>query len=115
LYWCRARERCRRAGARNLALGRRALERGRADVEAAAGPAQPLVDLQGASLLDDESEVMGQMLDKALSEPHVKEFDITGRPMKGWVLVEPEGVGDDEELSVWIQRAMQFVGKLPAK
>src|SRR5476649_1929772 len=25
-------------------------------------------------------------------EPHVKEFDITGRPMKGWVLVEPAGV-----------------------
>ena len=29
--------------------------------------------------------------DEALLEPHVKEFDITGRPMKGWVLVEPEG------------------------
>ncbi len=34
--------------------------------------------------------------DDALLQPHVKEFDITGRPMKGWVLVEPEGVEDDE-------------------
>jgi len=25
-----------------------------------------------------------------LLEPHVKKFDITGRPMKGWVLVGPE-------------------------
>ena len=53
--------------------------------------------------------------DEALLEPHVKEFDITGRAMKGWVLVEPEGVEDDEQLSDWIQRAMKFVGTLPAK
>ena len=57
---------CRPAGARNLAVGRRAIERGRADVEAAAGPAQHLIDPQGASLLDDESDVMGQMLDRTV-------------------------------------------------
>ena len=51
----------------------------------------------------------------ALLEPHVKEFDITGRPMKGWVLVEPEGVENDDQLKDWIQRAVKFVGKLPAK
>jgi hypothetical protein len=53
--------------------------------------------------------------DEALTEPHVKAFDITGRPMKGWVLVGPEGVASDEQLSGWVQRAMRFVGKLPAK
>jgi TfoX/Sxy family transcriptional regulator of competence genes len=53
--------------------------------------------------------------DEALWEPHVKEFDITGRPMKGWVLVEPEGVEDDDQLKGWIQRARKFVGKLPKK
>ena len=51
----------------------------------------------------------------AVLEPHVKEFDITGKPMKGWVLVEPEGVEEDEQLNEWIQRALKFVGKLPAK
>lgn len=51
----------------------------------------------------------------ALREPHVREFDITGRPMKGWVLVGPEGVEDDEQLDGWIQRALKFVGELPAK
>jgi TfoX/Sxy family transcriptional regulator of competence genes len=51
----------------------------------------------------------------AVFEPHVKEFDITGKPMKGWVLVEPKGVVDDEQLNGWIQRALRFVGKLPAK
>ena len=53
--------------------------------------------------------------DEALKEPHGKEFDITGRPMKGWVLVGPEGVEDDEQLKGWIQRARKFVGQLPPK
>src|SRR5947208_7974976 len=52
---------------------------------------------------------------EALREPHVKEFDITGRPMKGWVLVEPEGVEGDDQFSAWIQRSVKFVGTLPAK
>src|SRR6201997_4194242 len=48
--------------------------------------------------------------DEALREPHVKVFDITGKPMKNWILVEPEGVVEDEQLKDWIQRAMKFVG-----
>jgi hypothetical protein len=53
--------------------------------------------------------------DEALLEPHVKAFDITGRAMKGWVLVEPGGVEGDDQLADWIGRAVTFVGKLPAK
>jgi TfoX/Sxy family transcriptional regulator of competence genes len=53
--------------------------------------------------------------DLAHLEPHVREFDITGRPMKGWVLVEPEGVEDDDQLKGWIDRAMKFVKPLPKK
>jgi TfoX/Sxy family transcriptional regulator of competence genes len=53
--------------------------------------------------------------EEALKEAHVSEFDITGRAMKGWVLVAPEGVGADDELSRWVQRAVKFVGKLPVK
>jgi len=51
----------------------------------------------------------------ALLEPHVRPFDITGKAMKGWVVVAPEGIEDDEMLKEWIQRAVKFVGKLPAK
>ena len=51
----------------------------------------------------------------ALKEPHVRGFDITGRPMRNWVLVGPEGVRDDKQLSAWIQRGVKFVGALPAK
>ena len=53
--------------------------------------------------------------DETLREPHVREFNITGRSMKGWVLVAPEGIEDDEQLIGWIQRAVKFVGKLPGK
>ena len=53
--------------------------------------------------------------DEALREPHVKEFDITGRPMKGWVLVKPEGIQDDDQLKGWIERATKFVKTLPKK
>lgn len=53
--------------------------------------------------------------DDALKEPYVKEFDITGRPMKGWLLVAPAGVAADEQVHAWLKRAIQFVKQLPAK
>ena len=53
--------------------------------------------------------------EEALKEPHVRVFDITGRPMKNWVLVDPEGIADDIQLGGWIKQASEFVGKLPAK
>jgi TfoX/Sxy family transcriptional regulator of competence genes len=51
----------------------------------------------------------------ALKEAHVSEFNITGRSMRGWALVAPDGVESNDEFSGWIQRALKFVGKLPGK
>ena len=53
--------------------------------------------------------------DDALLEAHVREFNITGRPMMGWVLMDAEGVEDDDQLKIWIERAMKFVKASPAK
>jgi TfoX/Sxy family transcriptional regulator of competence genes len=53
--------------------------------------------------------------DAALKEPHVTEFNITGRAMKGWILVEPGGLEHDKELSAWVDKAVNFVRTLPAK
>ena len=54
--------------------------------------------------------------DEALKEAHVSEFKIDGRgTMKGWVVVGLVGVQGDDQLKGWIQRAVKFVGKLPAK
>ena len=52
---------------------------------------------------------------EALEQPHVRPFDITGRAMKGWVLVEADGVESDTQLRQWIDRAIDFVAELPAK
>jgi TfoX/Sxy family transcriptional regulator of competence genes len=51
----------------------------------------------------------------ALAQPYAREFDITGRAMKGWVMIEPTGVRRDSELSAWIQQATDFVSGLPRK
>ena len=53
--------------------------------------------------------------EEALLEPHVRRLDIKRKPMKGWIVVEPEGVQDDAQVKGWIKRAVKFVGKLPAK
>jgi hypothetical protein len=50
-----------------------------------------------------------------LKEQHVVEFDITGRPMKGWVMVEADGMDTDQQLRRWIERAVEFVETLPRK
>jgi TfoX/Sxy family transcriptional regulator of competence genes len=52
---------------------------------------------------------------EALLEPYVKPFDITGKAMKGWAMVTPEGTQDEHQLRGWIKRCVTFVGKLPAK
>jgi hypothetical protein len=51
----------------------------------------------------------------ALLEPHVRRLDIKRKPMKGWIVVEPDGVADDSAVKGWVQRAVKFVAKLPAK
>src|SRR5579859_5466572 len=54
--------------------------------------------------------------DDALREPHVSELKIGGRgTMKGWIVVALEGVQGDDQLAGWIERAIKFVGRLPAK
>jgi hypothetical protein len=51
----------------------------------------------------------------ALSEPHTRLFDLTGRPMKGWLLVEPAGVKTDAKLQKWVSVASTYAASLPAK
>jgi TfoX/Sxy family transcriptional regulator of competence genes len=52
---------------------------------------------------------------EALSKAHTKAFDITRRPMKGWVMVQPNGIETDEALTVWLQKAREFTQTLPTK
>ena len=52
---------------------------------------------------------------EALAQPHAGPFDMTGRPMKGWVMVSAGGYESDDELNDWIQQGLDFALTLPPK
>jgi len=52
---------------------------------------------------------------QALAHPQVREMDFTGRPMKGWVYVNPDGYESDEDLAAWVQQGIDFALSLPPK
>lgn len=52
--------------------------------------------------------------DKALSQPHASPCHPAGRPMPGFIRVEPEGIETDEDLKSWVDMARAYVCALPA-
>ena len=52
---------------------------------------------------------------EALKLSFVRPFDITGKPMKGWVMVEKDGFKNDQALKAWLVKARKFVSLLPLK
>jgi TfoX/Sxy family transcriptional regulator of competence genes len=53
--------------------------------------------------------------EKALAEDGVREFDFTGRPMKGWVFVSADRTSSDEGLAEWVEAGAAFAASLPPK
>jgi TfoX/Sxy family transcriptional regulator of competence genes len=51
----------------------------------------------------------------ALQRPHAREMDFTGKSMKGFVYVNPEGFSEDGDLREWIALCEAFTAALPAK
>lgn len=54
-------------------------------------------------------------VERALSEDHTRPFDTTGRPMKGFVVVEAEGIADPAALAGWVEAGVGFASSLPPK
>ena len=52
---------------------------------------------------------------QALEEEHTREFDFTGRPAKGMVVVEPPAIADPADLAGWVEAGVGFASSLPAK
>jgi hypothetical protein len=52
---------------------------------------------------------------ETMRNPHVRAFDMTGRPMKGWVFVDPPGYADDADLKSWVATGIDFAASLPPK
>lgn len=51
---------------------------------------------------------------EALAAPHVRAMDLTGRPLRGFVTVPPEGFAGDA-LRRWVELALEFAAGLPPK
>jgi TfoX/Sxy family transcriptional regulator of competence genes len=69
------------------------------------------VGVQGDDLI---ARIDPDGMDAALAEPGVRPFDMTGRAMRGWILVASDGLSDDD-LERWINQARRYVATLPPK
>ena len=53
--------------------------------------------------------------DEAVARPGARIFDLSARPMRGWVVVSSEGFPTDADLNAWIQQGVAYAESLPAK
>ena len=53
--------------------------------------------------------------EETMQYPHTRPFDMTGRAMKGWVMVEPGGFDSQADLEEWVTAGLNFALTLPAK
>lgn len=51
----------------------------------------------------------------ALSEPGARPMDFTGKPMKGFLFVGPDGHRTDRQLRAWVDRSVAYSSSLPPK
>ena len=54
-------------------------------------------------------------VEAALAEQHVGPMDFTGKPMRGFITVEPQGLEEEGDLAGWINAGADFAASLPAK
>ena len=53
--------------------------------------------------------------ERSLTRPHARPMDLTGRPLRGLVYVEPQGVRTEGALRSWIERGLDFTRTLPPR
>ncbi len=53
--------------------------------------------------------------EKMLSQPYVRKMDFTGKPLKGFLYVGPNGTQSDKDLRKWVLSGVEFALSLPAK
>jgi hypothetical protein len=51
----------------------------------------------------------------SLALQHTRRFDITGRALKGWIMVAADGCEADDDLSGWVWKGVHFALTLPPK
>lgn len=72
--------------------------------------------VNGSDLRGDLMVRVGpEAYEEALSRPHARLMDFTGRPLKGFVYVAAEGIADEDGLREWVGLGARFALSLPAK
>jgi hypothetical protein len=56
----------------------------------------------------DETEAL-------LAKPHTRPFEMRGRPLEGWLRVDPEGLKTKRQLEPWVKRGVAYARSLPPK
>jgi hypothetical protein len=69
----------------------------------------------GVSGEDLMVRIAPESTEEALRRPGARVFDMTGRPMKGWLVVGPEGIAEDADLRAWVDESRRFARSLPPK
>lgn len=66
-----------------------------------------------------KDELMLRVLDERYHEVlemnHAREMDFTGKALKGFVYIDEEGLKTNKQLQKWIELAVEFAYKSPAK
>jgi TfoX/Sxy family transcriptional regulator of competence genes len=70
------------------------------------------VGISGSKLM---ARVGAERYQDALALPHVREMTFTGKPMKGYVYVDPPGLAEDGDLAAWLSWCASHVAVLSAK
>lgn len=53
--------------------------------------------------------------EEALTRPHAREMDFTGKPLKGFVFVAPKGYASKADLRTWVGLGLEFARSLTPK
>jgi TfoX/Sxy family transcriptional regulator of competence genes len=61
------------------------------------------------------ARVGAEQYEKSLKKTHARKMDFTGKPLKGFIYVEPEGFESDEDIQYWVNLCERFVSTLPPK
>jgi len=56
-----------------------------------------------------------EQYEQLLRRRHVKPMDFTGRPLRGFVYVLPQGLQSRAALKMWIDRGLRYAKSVPAK
>jgi len=60
------------------------------------------------------ARIAPELYDDALTKRGCRPMDFTGKPMRGWIFIEPEAIDLDKDLSKWIQLALDFNPRVKA-